>query len=216
MSRVLQEPRSKCVHRVSPAARWKWRRSWASRATQRSKLPSPGSAPTYSPASDRDTTTSTVSTRARHKQTHRARLSGDSGSTCMCSLICDGLSHLPLHCLKRRHSVCVCRPVHLSLAVSARGLVILLRTAWSSATRFRPLSGETRMLANRPHTSSNLVFSLLPVPLCEPLINIEIGFPREHMGTHSSAESPKKSGTALNTFSHPAVSPPPLLWWEAW
>lgn len=67
-------------------------------------------------------------------------------------------------------------------------------TAWSSATCSRPPSRETRMLVNRPHTSSNLVFSLLPVPLCEPLINIEIGFPREHMGTHSSAESPKKVG----------------------
>lgn len=32
----------------------------------------------------------------------------------------------------------VCRPIHLSLTVSTRGLVILLRTAWSSATRFRP------------------------------------------------------------------------------
>lgn len=52
------------------------------------------------------------------------------------------------------------------------------------------------MLVNGPHTSSNLVFSLLPVPLCEPLINIEIGFPLEHMGTHNSAESPKKEDSS--------------------
>lgn len=134
----LQEPRSKCVHRVSLAARWKWRRSWASRATQRSKLLSPGLAPTYSPPSDRDTTTSTVSRHTRHRQTHCARLPSDSGGTCMRYMICDGLSHLPLHCPKRRHSVCVCRPVHLSLTVSARALVIFLHTAWSSATCFRP------------------------------------------------------------------------------
>lgn len=70
MSGVLQEPRSRCVHRVSLAAQWRWRRSWASRATQRSKLLSPGSAPTSSPPSDRDTTTSTVSTHPRHQQTH--------------------------------------------------------------------------------------------------------------------------------------------------
>lgn len=138
MSRVLQEPRSKCVHRVSLAARWRWRRSWASRATQRSKLLSPGLAPTYSPRSDRDTTTLTVSIHARHQQTlhYTALLPSDSGS--MCSMICDGLSHLPSHCLKRRHSVCVCRPVHLSLTVSTRGLVVLLHTARSSATCFRP------------------------------------------------------------------------------
>lgn len=128
MSCVLQEPLSKCVHRVSPAARWKWRRSWASRATRRSKLPSPGLAPTYSPPSDRDTATSTVSTHTRHRQTRCARLPSDSG-TRMCYVICDGLSHLPLHCLKRRHSVCVCGPVHLSLTVSARALVIFLHTA---------------------------------------------------------------------------------------
>lgn len=140
MSRVLQEPHSKCVHRVSLAARWRWRRSWASRATPRSKLLSPGLAPPYSPRSDRDTTTLTVSIRARHQQTlhFTALLPSRSGSTCMCSMICDGLSHLPSHCLKRRHPVCVCRPVHLSLTVSARGLGILLHTARSSTTRFRP------------------------------------------------------------------------------
>lgn len=195
MSRVLQEPRSKCVHRVFLAARWKWRRSWASRATQRSKLLSPGWAPTYSPPSDRDTTTSTVSIHTRHRQTH-------------CTTTASKWLWQPMHVLHDlwwtfppavalpeaetlRLCLSACPPVSHCLSSRPRHFPahsLVLRDLFPSPSR------ETRMLVNRPHTSSNLVFSLLPVPLCEPLINIEIGFPREHMGTHSSAESPKKVG----------------------
>lgn len=190
MSGVLQEPRSKCVHRVSPAARWRWRRSWASRATQRSKLPSPGLAPTYSPPSDRDTTTLTVSVHTRHQQTHcitphccqhmhvlhdlqwtfpPAVAQPEAETLCLCLSACPPVSH----CLSSRPRL---SPAHS----------LVLRDPLPSPSR------ETRMPAKGPHTSSVLVFSLLPVPLSEPLINIEIGFPWEHMGTRSRAESPKK------------------------
>lgn len=62
---LFQEPRWKSVRRVSPVAPWRWRRSWASRATPRSKLLSPGLAPMYNLPSNRDMTTLTVSKHTR-------------------------------------------------------------------------------------------------------------------------------------------------------
>lgn len=166
--RLLQEPRWKCVRRVSLAAQWRWRRSWASRATRRSKLPSPGLAPTYNPPSNRDMTTLTVSKHTQHKLTHTWTAATFQATLCrwlvslqqhLCCMNFDGRSHLPVYCPERRHSVCVHRPVHLSLIVSAPCLIVPPPPT--------PLpSRETCTLPDGPHTFSDLVFPVLPVPLC--------------------------------------------------
>lgn len=167
---LLQGPPWKYVRRVSPAARWRWRRSWASRATRRSKLLSPGLAPTYNPPSNRGTTTLTVS---KHTYTnkHTSHFSGYTvllaSVDCMCCMIFDGHSHLPVHYTERRQLVCVCWPVHLSLSVSAPCLIAPPSlTAQSPTTSFPSLLRETCPLPDGPHTSSDLVSSVLPVPLC--------------------------------------------------
>lgn len=94
---------------------------------------------------------------------YTALISSGSGSTCMCYMICDGLSHLPF---PRAETLCLCMlacpPVSHCLSSRPRhspahGLVV--HQPFPS-----PLG--TRMLVNRPHTSSDLVFALLPVPLC--------------------------------------------------
>lgn len=77
----------------------------------------------------------------------------------LCCMDFDRRSHLPVHCPERRHSVCVRWPVHLSLIVSAPCLI-----APPPPTSLPPR--ETCTLPDGPHTFSDLVFSVLPVPLC--------------------------------------------------
>lgn len=87
-----------------------------------------------------------------------------SGSTCMCYMISDGLPHL---LFPRAETLCLCLRLWARPPVShcLPAVVGLLRTAWSSATPL-PSPLETRTLVDRPHTSSDLVSALLPVPLC--------------------------------------------------
>lgn len=91
----------------------------------------------------------------------------------------------------RRHCVCLwaCPPV--SPCLSSR--------PWSfSCAQLgppRPASHPSRDTYACEQTTHVFRFSLRSTScssVCERLINIEIGFPWEHMGTHSNAESPKK------------------------
>lgn len=121
---------------------------------------------------------------------YTAPIPSGSGSACMCSMICDGLSHLPS---PRAETLC--------LRLLARPPVshcLSSRPRHSPCARLgRPpaVSLPSRDTYAREQTTHVFRFSLRSTScssVCERLINIEIGFPWEHMGTHSRAESPKK------------------------
>lgn len=127
----------------------------------------------------------------------------------------DGRFHLPVHCPERRQSVCVCWPVHLSLNVSAPCPI----AAAPPPTTRSLLSRETCTLPDGPHTSSDLVFSVLPVPLCmstcvyackywDQVSLSEGGSAWEH----ATVLSHRGGGAALTTLSHQTVPPLQLSW----
>lgn len=164
---VFQEPPWKCVRRVSPAAQWRWRRSWASRATRTWMLPSPSLAPTYKPSSDRSTKTLTVS-KHNYLNTH-ARQS-------LFRLNCAAGHSAPSPAPLVLHVFWQTLPPASALPKSETvGLFLLACPPVSqrlSPLPYRPLqlssllSRETCTLPDRPHTSWDFVFSALPVPLC--------------------------------------------------
>lgn len=93
---------------------------------------------------------------------------------------------------ERRHSVCVCWPrPPVSHCLSSRPR----HSPCARLGRPPAVSLPSRDTYAREQTTHVFRFSLRSTScssVCERLINIEIGFPWEHMGTHSRAESPKK------------------------
>lgn len=131
-----------------------------------------------------------------------------SPSQHLCCTIFDGRSHLPVHCSKRRQSVCVRWPVHLSLNVLAPCLFVPPTIPASL------LSRETCMLPDGPHTSSDLVFSVLPVPLCVctcvyackywDRVSAAEGW---SAWEHATVLTHRGSRAALDTLSNPTMPP---------
>lgn len=158
---VFQELLSKSALRVSHAARWRWRRSSARRATQRSKLLCPGLAPTYKPSSKRGTTTLTVS---KHACTNTQSHFPDNIvplsplQLLRCSTF-DGRSHLPVLCSKQRQSVCVCWSLHLSPCISAPCRITVLPSRLSPPNKL-PVPPERRACFQSDHTHLQILSCL--------------------------------------------------------
>lgn len=117
-------------------------------------------------------------------------------------MIFDGRSHLPVHSARSGDSQSVSVDPSTCPSTSQHPASPCPPT---SSPLGPPLpaslpSRETCTLPDGPHTSSDLVFSVLPVPLCVWAhvcmpVNTGIGFPWERMGTCNSAESPRKQGS---------------------
>lgn len=205
-SLVSQELLSKCAHKVSPAAQWRWRRSSANRATRRSKRLCPGLAPTYKPSSKRGTTTLTVSKHARtNTQIHFPdNIVPLSPLLLLRCSVFDGRSHLPVLCSKQRQSVCVCWSLHLSPCISFPSRITVLPTQLSPPEQASRFSREACML---PVGTTHIFRFCLPctswssmcvrtcVHACKYWYQVTACWRLECMGTCSSADSQRKQGS---------------------